>query len=109
MAEIQGGTYMSIYTNKMKSYLAETQNENPDIESVLQALFNHYAESCGADGEEIKRSFVHLDKILSKLTLREYDQVWDVTCKLCSDHEQRAFRAGIRTGALLMKEMTETE
>ena len=48
-----------------------------------------------------------LDEILDKLTLKEYDAVWDAACKLSDAHERRGFRSGVQIGALLMLELLE--
>ena len=58
------------------------------------------------DGQ-IKEDFHSLDRILAKLSLQEYDQVWNLTCRLCSEHEKSAFLEGIRTAMRLTVELDD--
>ena len=54
------------------------------------------------DSVEISRQFSSLADILGKLTLKEHDQVWDLTCALCTEHEKKGFLEGVRTGAAMV-------
>lgn len=79
--------------------------QNP--KGVEDALYGAYREQHPNDPEPIRRDFSRLDAVLSQLPLRDCDQVWNLTCRLCSQHEQTAFREGIRLGARLMLALEE--
>ena len=75
--------------------------------SVLNLLYDSYRERHPMDTEEIGRQFASLADILSKLSLKEHDQVWDLTCGLCTEHERAGFLEGVRMGAFLTVELME--
>lgn len=85
---------MNQYTKILQSALPLT-----DPEPFMDALYAAYRELHPQDPEPIRRDFAQLDSILSRLPLSELDQVWNLTCHLCSEHEQTAFLEGIRLGA----------
>ena len=95
---------MNLYFEKLQSELAQRE----DI-SVLEALYRCYWELHPTDSETIASHFHRLNDILGKLTLRECDEVWDLVCCLCSDHEQEGFLEGVHVGAELVMEMMKTE
>ena len=77
----------------MNPYLEKLQSEvekRQDI-SVLEVLCLCYRDLHPADSTAIRGKFSRLNEVLGKLTLQECDQVWDLTCGLCSEHE----RAGL--------------
>lgn len=97
---------MNPYIEKLKTYLTEPScNETEDAPSLLELLFNCYREHTPGDTQEIAADFARLNAVLSKLTLQECDQVWDLTCRLCSEHEQAAFFEGFRVAILLAAEL----
>lgn len=91
----------------MKAYIKMIKEQQKAGESVIDTLFRCNSENSGADEPEIDREFNKLDEILDKLTLKEYDAVWDAACKLSDAHERRGFRSGVQIGALLMLELLE--
>ena len=58
-------------------------------ESVLDTLYWSYFDRHPMDSVEISRQFSSLADILGKLTLKEHDQVGDLTCALCTEHEKK--------------------
>ena len=78
-----------------------------DSESVLDTLYWSYFDRHPMDSVEISRQFSSLADILGKLTLKEHDQVWNLTCALCTEHEKKGFLEGVRTGATMVWELTE--
>lgn len=60
---------------------------------------------CPADSAQIAANFDERNDVLAKLTLRECDQVWNLTCALCCEHEETAFLEGVRVGARLREEL----
>lgn len=94
---------MDQYMEKMKTHFSEYQSE--DGASVIDALYYSCPDLHGPDEEGIKREFSRLDRVLEKLTLREYDEVWDATCQLSIACEKRGFRAGLRSVFRMMGEL----
>ena len=74
---------------------------------MLEMLYDCYLEQNSFETQQIKEDFHSLDRILGKLTLQEYDQVWNLTCRLCSEHEKSAFLDGIRTALRLTVELDD--
>ena len=74
-------------------------------QSVLDMLYDSYREQHPVNTVEIGRKFVSLADILNKLPLKEHDQVWDLTCDLCMEHERNGFLEGIRMGTSLCLEL----
>ena len=91
---------MNPYLEKLCSALSDW-NDPP----VLEVLYGCYRELYPSDGEEICANFTALNDVLSKLTLKECDQVWDLTCRLCGDHEREGFLAGLHVGVELAMEL----
>ena len=88
---------MNLYIEAFKAHASGSADTASGI-SVGKALYGCYRELHPRDNAEISRRFRQLDSLLDRLTLREYDQVWDLTCALCCDHEEAAFLEGIRVG-----------
>ena len=97
---ILGGENMNLYMEALKAYLSRPEDTASGV-SVGKALYGCYRELHPRDGAEISGRFRQLDQVLSRLTLREYDKVWDLTCGLCCEHEEAAFLEGIRVGISL--------
>ena len=87
--------------------LAKKQLRLHDPEELEDALYAAYRELHPNDPEPISRDFSLLDEVLSQLSLQDCDRVWNLTCRLCSQHEQTAFREGVRLGAKLMLSLEE--
>jgi len=100
---------MCSFTDQLITRLSESVSGTPlqDLPSVLDILFSIYQDLYPTDPECIQTGFSHLNDILSKLTLRECDKVWDLTCQLCTDHARFAFRVGVQVGAKLIQELSE--
>ena len=93
----------------MNNYIAQIKEYLESEGSAMDILYNHHLENSVVDDEQISSAFAELDSILSKLTLKEYDRVWDAACRLCDKHERRGFLAGLRSGAGLMLELAKNE
>lgn len=75
--------------------------------SVLEILYDSYREQHPMDTEKISEQYADLSDVLSKLTLKEHDRVWDLTCGLCTEHEKNGFLEGVRMGVSLAAELME--
>ena len=76
-----------------------------DCETVLDQLYQAYAESHESDPPEIKKGFKELDELLGALPLDDNNAVFNLCCSLCSAYEQKAFRDGLQYGAHLLLEL----
>ena len=76
-----------------------------DCETVLDQLYQAYAESHESDPPEIRDGFKELDDLLGDLSLNDSNAVWNLCCRLCSAYEHKAFIDGLQYGAHLMQEL----
>ena len=91
----------------MKAYI-DTHPFNPgdnDCETVLDQLYQAYAESHESDPPEIRNGFKELDELLGSLPLDDNNAVFNLCCRLCSAYEHKAFIDGIQYGAHLITEL----
>ena len=78
---------------------------NSDCKSVLDQLYQAYAESHESDPAEIGDGFKELEEFLHTLPLDDNNAVFNLCCRLCSAYERKAFRDGILYGAHLISEI----
>ena len=76
-----------------------------DCETVLDQLYQAYAESHESDPQEISNGFKELDDLLGDLSLDDNNAVWNLCCQLCSAYEHKAFLDGLQYGAHLIAEL----
>ena len=76
-----------------------------DCESVLDQLYQAYAESHESDPPEISEGFKELESFLETLPLSDNNAVFNLCCRLCSAYERKAFCDGLQYGAHLMSEL----
>ena len=79
-----------------------------DCETVLDQLYQAYAESHESDPLEIGEGFKELESFLESLPLDDNNAVFNLCCRLCSAYERKAFMDGLRYGAYLMQEITDS-
>ena len=77
-----------------------------NCETVLDQLYQAYAESHESDPAEIGNGFKELEEYLHTLPLEDNNAVFNLCCRLCSAYERKAFRDGLQYGAHLMKELS---
>ena len=78
---------------------------NSDCETVLDQLYQAYAESHESDPADISDGFKELEEFLHALPLEDNNAVFNLCCRLCSAYERKAFRDGILYGAHLISEL----
>ena len=76
-----------------------------DCETVLDQLYQAYAESHESDPPEIRDGFKELDDLLGDLSLDDNNAVFNLCCSLCTAYERKAFLDGIPYGAHLVLEL----
>ena len=74
-------------------------------ETVLDQLYQAYAESRESDPPEIQAGFAELENFLETLPLDDNNAVFNLCCRLCTAYEEKAFRHGLLYGAHLMLEL----
>ena len=79
-----------------------------NCETVLDQLYQAYAESRESDPPEISEGFKELEKFLCNLPLDDNNAVFNLCCRLCSAYEHKAFVDGLQYGAHLMHEIANT-
>ena len=80
---------------------------NGDAETVLDQLYQAYAESHESDPPEISEGFKELECFLETLPLDDNNGVFNLCCRLCSAYERKAFIDGLQYGAHLMKALPQ--
>ena len=76
-----------------------------DCKTVLDQLYQAYAESHESDPAEIGDGFKELEEFLCVLPLDDNNAVFNLCCHLCSAYERKAFIDGLQYGAHLMKQL----
>ena len=76
-----------------------------DCETILDQLYQAYAESHESDPPEIRDSFKELEEFLCNLPLEDNNAVFNLCCRLCSAYEHKAFLDGLQYGAHLIAEL----
>ena len=76
-----------------------------DCETVLNQLYQAYAESHESDPQEIGDGFKELEEFLCARPLEDNNAVFNLCCRLCSAYEHKAFIDGLQYGAHLVKEL----
>ena len=75
-----------------------------DSETVLDQIYQAYAESHESDPPEIGDGFKELEDYLCTLPLEDNNAVFNLCCRLCSAYERKAFLDGLQYGAHLILE-----
>ena len=75
-----------------------------DGETVLDQLYQAYCESNESDPSKISEGFKELECFLETLPLDDNNAVFNLCCRLCTAHEEKAFHDGLLYGAHLMQE-----
>ena len=78
---------------------------NSNCETVLDQLYQAYAESHESDPPEISNGFKELEEFLCTLPLEDNNAVFNLCCRLRTTYEHKAFFDGLQYGAWLMKEL----
>ena len=98
---------MNEIANRLNTYIQSHPFDAGDsgCETVLEQLYQAYAESHESDPEEIGDGFKELEGFLCVLPLDDNNAVFNLCCRLCSAHERKAFLDGLQYGAQLMREL----
>ena len=80
-----------------------------DSESILEQLYEAYAESHESDPPEIRNGFKELEEYLCHLPLDDNNAVFSLCCRICIAYEKKAFIDGVQYGAQMMRELFSIE
>ena len=100
---------MDNIAKRLKAYMDKHPIDlgDTDCETVLDQLYQAYAESHESDPPELRDGFKELDNLLGSLPLDDNNAVWNLCCQLCTAYEHKAFLDGIQYGAHLMSELVK--
>lgn len=98
---------MDKITERLRAYIDTHpfDSGDSDCETVLDQLYQAYAESHESDPAEISDGFKELENFLETLPLDDNNTVFNLCCHLCSAYERKAFIEGLQYGAHLMQEI----
>lgn len=96
-----------IPSEALKAYIEKHPFDPGDsgCETVLDQLYQAYAESLQSDPPEIQAGFAELETFLESLPLADNNAVFNLCCRLCTHYERKAFRDGLLYGAHLIREL----
>ena len=100
---------MKPYFEALRDYLQIHPYDigDPDCENILDLLYRAYAETHESDPPEIQSGFAELEEFLKTLPLDDNNAVFNLTCRICTAYEKKAFLDGLQFGAELMLELKE--
>ena len=93
---------LAAYMDKHPIDLGDT-----DCETVLDQIYQAYAESHESDPPEIRDGFKELEEFLCNLPLEDNNAVFNLCCHLCTAYEHKAFLNGLQYGAYLISELNK--
>ena len=98
---------MQSFAEALKAYTHDHPFDagNGDAETVLDQLYQAYAESHESDPPEISEGFKELACFLEALPLDDNNTVFNLCCRLCTAYERKAFIDGLQNGAHLLLEV----
>ena len=98
---------MDNIAKRLKAYMDKHPIDlgDTDCETVLDQLYQAYAESHESDPLEISEGFKELEEHLCSLPLEDNNAVFTLCCHLCTAYEHKAFLDGLQYGAHLINEL----
>ena len=101
---------MDNIAQRLKAYIESHPFDlsDSDCDTVLDQLYQAYAESHESDPPEIRDGFKELDDLLRDLSLDDNNAVWNLCCQLCTAYEYKSFLDGLKYGAYLMQELNKS-
>ena len=98
---------MQQFVNRLNELLADYHLDyhSASTSSLLEILYLVYIENSGVDNDEIRQNFSNLCDALTGKSLREIDDIIDIVCDLCCEHEKNGFIEGVKVGVRLAQEV----
>ena len=100
-------TIVNNYAHRLETYCKTHSLDlgTSDYDTVLDQLYQVYAETHESDPEEISGGFKELEDFVCALPLDDNNAVFNLCCRLCSVYERKAFIDGLQYGAHLLLEL----
>ena len=98
---------LETYFENLRDYILEKHPDINDSKSVLEMIYECYAQLNNAEEEKIRKDFDELYQAMHGHSLREIDKVIYTVCLLCRDHEKAGFIEGIKIGIRLRDELSD--
>lgn len=100
---------MENIAKRLNAYITTHPLDSGDsgCETVLDQLYQAYAESHESDPPEIGEGFKELEEFLCTLPLEDNNAVFNLCCRLCGAYERKLFLDGLHYGVFLAKELLE--
>ena len=100
---------MKTISEALKSYIEKHPFDLGDsgCETVLDQLYQAYAESHESDPPKIRAGFAELETFLESLPLSDNNAVFNLCCRIYTEYERKAFKDGLFYGAHLILELTK--
>ena len=86
---------METYFENLREQILEKHPDVNDAESVLEMIYECYAQLNRMDNETIRKDVDELYQAMHGHSLREIDKVINTVCLLCRDHEKAGFVNGV--------------
>lgn len=98
---------MNDIAKRLKTYIEAHPLDlgDGDCDTVLNQLYQAYAESHESDPPDISDGFKELEEFLCVLPLDDNNAVFNLCCRLCSAYERKAFIDGVKYGATAIGEI----
>lgn len=98
---------MDNIAHRLKAYIDSYPFDSGDsgCDTVLDQIYQAYADSRESDPPAIKDGFAELGDFLEQLPLDENNRIFSIILRLCIEHEHRAFLDGLQYGAHLILEL----
>ena len=98
---------MQQFINRLSELLSDYHLDyhSATTSSLLEILYLVYIENSGVDNDEIRQNFSNLYTALTGRTIHEIDDIIDIVCDLCCDHEKNGFIEGVKVGVKLAQEV----
>jgi len=95
------------YMKELIAYIETHPFDGGDsgCDTVLDQLYQAYAESHEKDPAEISEGFKELDMLLDSLPLEDNNTVFNLCCRLCTAYEHNSFIDGVEYGVRLIYEL----
>ena len=102
---------MDNFAQRLKAYIESHPLDlgDSECETVLDQLYQAYAESHESDPPEISSGFKELEEFLCTLPLEDNNAVFTLCCRLCTTYEHKAFLDGLQYGAHLIQELNPSK
>ena len=90
---------MDSISKRLKVYIKSCKfdGDTSECETVLDQIYQAYAESHESDPPEINGGFKDLEGFLCTLPLDDNNAVFNLCCRLCTAYEHKAFLDGSNT------------